>query len=493
MREVVALLPVAAAYAEGDLLFLNAAAEALTGYATADLPDLDAWFAALGDPGASLARDLYRQALAARSRATLTVSFLRKGGDVRVLEWVVTAAEPGAIWVLAETADRLRVEDRRRQSRTLELVGLLAGGVAHVVNNSLAVVVANAALLAPRVASLPPDNGDFLSEITEAATRAAVMVRKLLTLSRRHRLARRPLALGTHLRALAATLEAGLPAPISLVFADRIRPGHTVNADPDAVVHVVRNLVANAIDALPSGGTIEIACDELEHQAKDDPVTGEVPTGRFAVVTVADTGVGMGPETLSRAFEPFFTSKPAADMAGLGLATAYVLVRMHNGHLTVDSREGAGTTFRIWLPLDEVAARRDSGPVSAAGESGEGILLVEDEIPLRVAAQKVLERLGYRVFTAGDGERALRLFRAHEASIGLVITDVMMPVIGGRGLYEALRAEGKQVPVVFMSGYVGKDLREAEQLDPNVPFLEKPWNVEDLTRLVHSLLGPPPP
>jgi len=110
-----------------------------------------------------------------------------------------------------------------------------------------------------------------------------------------------------------------------------------------------------------------------------------------------------------------------------------------------------------------------------------------------VAAQKVLERLGYRVFTAGDGERALRLFHAHEASIGLVITDVMMPVLGGRGLHEALRAEGKQVPVVFMSGYVGTEMRESEHLDPSVPFLEKPWDVEDLTRLVHTLLGPPAP
>ena len=493
MRDVVALLPVAAAYAEGERLFLNAAAEALTGYDAADLPDLDAWFAVLQVPGAAAARERYRAALASDSHTAFTVSFSRKDGDVRVLEWAVSAADPGSIWVLTEATDPLRVEDRRRQSRTLELVGLLAGGVAHVVNNNLAVVVANAGLLAPRIASLPPDNGDFLSEITEAASRAAAMVRNLLSLSRRHRLAPRPLALGAHLRALVATLEADLPDGVALGFADHVPPGHTIAADPDAVVHVVRNLVANAVAALPSGGTIEIACEEVEHAADDVPATAEVPSGRFAVVTVADSGGGMSPETLSRAFEPFFTTKPASAATGLGLATAFVLVRMHNGHITVASREGAGTTVSVWLPLDEMAVRRDSGPAAMLGESGEGILLVEDEIPLRVAAQKVLERLGYRVFTAGDGERALRLFRAHEASIGLVITDVMMPGLGGRGLYEALRAEGKQVPVVFMSGYVGSEMRESEHLDPSVPFLEKPWNVEDLTRLVEMLIGPPAP
>jgi len=493
VRDVVAVLPVAAAYAEGERLFLNAAAEALTGGAAADLPDLDAWFAALQAPAAAAAREFYRAALASGSRTACTVSFAPKDGDVRVLEWAVSAADPGAVWVLTEATDRLRIEERLRQSRTLELVGLLAGGVAHVVNNNLAVVVANAGLLGPRIASLPPDNGDFLTEITEAASRAAAMIHKLLGLSRRHRLARRPLALGPHLRALVATLEAELPAPLALGYADRIPPGHTVAADPEAIDQVVRNLVANAADALTSGGTIEIACDEVEHAAAEDPVTGEVPTGRFVVVTVADTGVGMGPDTLSRMYEPFFTTKPASEGAGLGLATVFVLVRLHNGHLTVGSREGAGTTVRVWLPLEEVAARRDSGPAAAVGSSGEGILLVEDEIPLRVAAQKVLERLGYRVFTAGDGERALRLFHAHEASIGLVITDVMMPVLGGRGLHEALRAEGKQVPVVFMSGYVGTEMRESEHLDPSVPFLEKPWDVEDLTRLVHTLLGPPAP
>jgi CheY-like chemotaxis protein len=135
---------------------------------------------------------------------------------------------------------------------------------------------------------------------------------------------------------------------------------------------------------------------------------------------------------------------------------------------------------------------RVAGRTAAAGGAGEIILLVEDEVPLRVAAQKVLERLGYRVLSAGDGEKALRLFHAHQASIGLVITDLMMPGLGGRGLYDALRAEGQQVPVVFMSGYVSADMRESERLDPTVPFLEKPWTVEELARVVREFLGPAP-
>jgi two-component system cell cycle sensor histidine kinase/response regulator CckA len=387
-------------------------------------------------------------------------------------------------------------------------VGLIAGGVAHHLNNYLATVVTNAALLAPRIALLPPDNGDFLTEITEAATHAAGMIRRLLAFSREQRSPPRPVALGAHLRALVTSLEREIPPAITVAYADRLAPSAVVRTDAAAIDRIVTNLVANAREAMPGGGALEIACEDVVHERPDGPTSGEVPPGRYVVLTVSDTGAGMDAEAKARVFEPFFTTKPDRERAGLGLAMVFGLARRLDGHVTVDSGAGLGTTVRVWLPRDEPAGRRSGetggrqrttapvegghAPPAAAAEARHAILLVEDEVALRVAAQKVLERLGYSVYSAGDGEKALRLFHAHEASVGLVITDLMMPVLGGRGLYEALRAEGKSVPVVFTSGFVSADMRDREGLDPSVPFLEKPWEVPELVRVVQRLAGPPP-
>jgi CheY-like chemotaxis protein len=270
-----------------------------------------------------------------------------------------------------------------------------------------------------------------------------------------------------------------------------------------SIDRIVTYLVANAREAMPGGGAIEIGCEEVIHERHDGAPTGEVPAGRYVVLTVSDTGGGMDGEAKARLFEPFFTTKADDRHAGLGLAVVFGLVRRLGAYVTVESDDASGTTVRVWLTADQRATSRGrptrSAEMEAAGAAPEptpegrhAVLLVEDEVPLRVAAQKVLERLGYPVYSAGNGERALRLFHAHEASVALVITDLMMPGLGGRGLYEALRAEGKRVPVVFTSGFVGADMREREELDPTVPFLEKPWEVPELVRVVRELAGPPP-
>ena len=494
-RAPVGLVHVAA---DGVILAANAAFARLAGVPAAESVvgrALDGFLTA-PDVGRGIV-----EVLATAAPGTLLVADLRRadGASERVeIATEGTAADVRG-FLCAVTAAAAR-------PRTSESVGLIAGGVAHHLNNDLAIVMTNAALLAPRIATLPPDNGDFLTEIVEAASRAATLIRKLLAFSRQQRRARGHIALGPHLRALLPSVERLLPPSIVVAYADLTATDGVVQADAAAIERILTNLVSNARDAMPEGGALEIACEEVVREGLDSSLSGEVPTGHYVVLTVADTGVGMDAETRRRLFEPFFTTKPHHEGAGLGLATVFGLARQHDGHVTVDSAIGTGTTVRVWLPRGEAAARPGAaratpgggfevpvaGRAAAAGGAGEIILLVEDEVPLRVAAQKVLERLGYRVLSAGDGEKALRLFHAHQASIGLVITDLMMPGLGGRGLYEALRAEGQRVPVVFMSGYVSADMRESEQLDPTVPFLEKPWTVEELVRVVREFLGPVP-
>ena len=504
-RAPVGLVHVAA---DGVILAANAAFARLAGVPAAEAVvgrGLDGFLTA-SDVGRGIV-----EALATAAPGTLLAADLRRadGASERVeIATEGTAADVRG-FLCAVTAAAAR-------PRASESVGLIAGGVAHHLNNDLAIVMTNAALLAPRIAALPPDNGDFLNEIVEAASRAATMIRKLLTFSRQQRHARGHIALGPHLRALLPAVERLLPPSIAVAYADLTATDGVVQADAAAIEQILMNLVANACDAMPEGGALEIACEEVVREGLDSSLSGEVPTGHYVVLTVADTGVGMDAETRSRLFEPFFTTKPHQEGAGLGLATVFGIARQHDGHVTVDSAIRTGTTVRVWLPRGEAAAppgaaRATPGggsevPVAgtegdtsvrvagraAVGGAGETILLVEDEVPLRVAAQKVLERFGYRVLSAGDGEKALRLFHAHQASIALVITDLMMPGLGGRGLYDALRAEGHRVPVVFMSGYVSADMRESERLDPSVPFLEKPWTVEELVRVVREFLGPVP-
>ena len=458
--------------------------------ASADLGELVVGALAAAPPGTSFAAELRRA-----DRTSLPVVVVTEGtaGDAA-----------GFVIAVAERSGPIDTRPAGRPALAADAVGLITAGVAHHLNNYLAIVTTNAALLAPRIALLPEDNGDFLEEITEAAARAAAMIRRLLHFSREQRVALRPLALGPHLRALVASLERELPPTIVAAYADRLSVGTVVRTDAASVDQIVTILVANAREAMPTGGALEIACEKLIREDAEGAASGVVPAGCYAVVTVSDTGAGLPSEAKARLFEPFFTTKAAGEGAGLGLPTVFGLVRRLGGHVTVESAEGVGTTVRVWLPADELAGRRSGetraaasseappARLAASAEGAHTILLVEDEVQLRVAAQKVLERLGYPVYTAGDGKKALRLFHANEASVALVITDLMMPELDGRGLYEALRAEGKGVPVVFTSGFVSADMREREGLEPSVPFLEKPWEIADLVRIVRDLAGPPP-
>ena len=386
-----------------------------------------------------------------------------------------------------DVSERRGLEEQLRQAQKMEAIGQLTGGIAHDFNNLLTIILANAELL-----SRGPDEAS-LRDIVSAAVSGRLMVNQLLGFARRSTLTMEPLHLGQLLNDLGSVLRRVLPADIELlVFADEDLP--EVMADGHAVEQILLNLVNNARDAMPSGGVLrlETSCTWISEAQRE--VLGPGAASEYVCLAVDDTGMGMDEATRQRAFEPFFTTKPVGKGTGLGLATVYGLMKQHGGFVQIDSAPGAGTRLRIYFPVaEETSRRRASGshelsalPTSAGHET---ILVVEDQAQLRRATVYTLENAGYSVLSAGDGIEALQLLRHHPSPIHLVFTDLVMSRLGGRGLYQIDRREGRQTPFLFTSGYAGAVRGEdPAPVDPSVPFLPKPWTSADLLARVRQAL-----
>ena len=383
-----------------------------------------------------------------------------------------------------DVSERRGLEEQLRQAQKMEAIGQLTGGIAHDFNNLLTIILANAELLGKG-----PDPAS-LRDIVSAAVSGRVMVNQLLGFARRSTLTLEPLHLGQLVSDLAAVLRRVLPADIELlVFADEDLP--EVSADGQAVEQIVLNLVNNARDAMQAGGTLrlETSCSWISDAQRQ--VLGPGAATEYVCLAVDDTGEGMDEETRQRAFEPFFTTKAVGKGTGLGLATVYGLVKQHGGFVQVDSAPGAGTRMRVYFPVvEEMARRRQSGAHGALpipSGAGETILVVEDQAQLRRATVHTLEREGYRVLSAPDGIEALHLLRTHSEPIDLVFTDLVMARLGGRGLYQIVRREGRMTPFIFTSGYSGSG-RGEDPLDPALPFIPKPWTTADMLARVREVL-----
>ena len=383
-----------------------------------------------------------------------------------------------------DVSQRRELEEQLRQAQKMEAIGQLTGGIAHDFNNLLTIILANAELLARG-----PDEAS-LRDIVSAAVSGRLMVNQLLGFARRSTLALEPVHLGQLVNDLAVVLRRVLPADIELlVFADEDLP--EVAADGHAVEQVLLNLVNNARDAMPQGGVLrlETSCTWISDGQRD--VLGPGAATEYVCLAVDDTGAGMDEATRQRAFEPFFTTKPIGKGTGLGLATVYGLIKQHGGFVQIDSAPGAGTRLRVYFPVAEEASvrRRASGVHSAPPVAGgkETILVVEDQAQLRRATVYTLEHAGYTVLSAADGIEALQLLRQHSEPIDLVFTDLVMGRLGGRGLYQIDRREGRKTPFLFTSGYAGGG-RGEDPIEATLPFLPKPWTSSDLLARVRATL-----
>ena len=382
-----------------------------------------------------------------------------------------------------DVAAQLARERALKQAEKMETIGRLTGAIAQQFNELLTAILARTAALAQSL----PSNRD-IDELKLTAQRGTELAQRLLGFSRHRVLDLHPLILTEFVRDALDTLRRGLPAGIEVQF-EADEEGGVVEADPAAVKQILLHLVTNARDAMPKGGTLHVEVRRARLGAADRPLHAWVEPGSYVSVALSDTGVGMDAQTLARVFEPFFTTKPVGVGTGLGMSMAYGLVKQHRGYLHIYSEVGQGTTVKVYFP-----ALRDQGmsevetPDEGLPGGTESILLVEDDQTMRVAAQQLLSKVGYRVFTAVDGEQGLDAFRAHRADLRLIITDVVMPKLSGFDMYEVIRGESRGLSVLFMSGFPAPNFRKTVGQDPAVAFVTKPWTASELLAQVRLMI-----
>ncbi len=392
---------------------------------------------------------------------------------------------------LAAQATARQAEEYLRQAQKMEAVGALAGGVAHEVNNMMSVALGLAEFLLQDPA-MPEDRLPDIREIIKAADRAGAVTRELLNFSRRAFHNPEVLDLNAVVRELGPMVRRLLGEGRQLTVA--LGSPCRVWADKGQLEEVAVNLALNARDAMPSGGTLSITTAEA---ALEGGVTGyagvSIPDGHYGLIVVRDTGVGMDPATQAHIFEPFFTTKPVGEGTGLGLAAAYGIMQQNKGYIAVTSAPGQGTTFRLYLPLspdDAVSERMEEPPpLGAAGPpAGMTVLVVEDEPAVRAVVVRSLERGGFRVLQASDAAVALQVVD-REGRPDLVLTDLMMPGIGGAELARRLKARWPDLPVMFMSGYSAEDLRREGAVANEGVTIQKPFKPDTLLRSVNLVLA----
>jgi two-component system, cell cycle sensor histidine kinase and response regulator CckA len=383
-------------------------------------------------------------------------------------------------------AERAR-ERAMQQAEKMETIGRLTGAIAQQFSEVLNAILARAAALAQSLSKNPDLDG-----VRDTAQRGAELAQKLLGFSRHRLLDPQPLSLAEFVREVVESERRQLPANIEVQFvADE--EGGVVEADPAAVKQIVRNVVSNARDAMPKGGTLHVEVRRARFDAADRPLHAWVEPGLYASVALSDTGVGMDARTLARVFEPFFTTKPAGVGTGLGMSMTYGLVKQHRGFIHLYSEVGQGTTVKVYFPVVQDPGMSDLAASEAVALPGgtETILLVEDDPTTRAGAQGLLEKVGYRVVTAVNGQQGFDAFRAHRSAVHLVITDVVMPKLSGFELYEAIRGDSRDVRVLFMSGFPAPNFRKSVGRDPRVAFVTKPWTASELLEQVRDLLEAP--
>ena len=386
-------------------------------------------------------------------------------------------------------AARQELEDQLRQSQKIEAVGVLAGGIAHDFNNLLTAILGYCDLLRPRL-DLSDPGRTHLEEIRKAGDRAAVLTRQLLAFSRKQVLDPKVLDLNAVVSGMEGLLRRLLSEDVELKSVRGERLWH-VRADPGQMEMVLMNLVANARDAMPTGGKLTLETMNMELDEAYNRRRPYAPPGQYVLLAVSDSGSGMDPETVSRVFEPFFTTKEKGRGTGLGLSTVYGVVKQSNGHIQVYSERGIGTTIKVYLPAVEAPVEmlpRSPAEISARVIRGETLLLIEDETLVRELAHEILTGQGYRVLDAGSGEEAIRVFEAHPEPIQLVVTDVIMPGMNGREVYERMAQLRPGLKVLYMSGYTQSAIVHRGVLEPGTAFVQKPFTIPSFLERVREVL-----
>ena len=475
--------------ANGALRQANKAARDLLhlGDAPEMLHDL---FEGLGRPVSDWLSDVVNERIAGGAEVLCA---RRLGSEVFLqvtLRRIVDLGRPGVLAVLQDATELKTLEAQFVQSQKMQAIGQLAGGVAHDFNNLLTAISGHCDLLLLRHNSGDPAYADLI-QIHQNANRAAALVGQLLAFSRKQTLKPERIELQDVLSDLAHLLNRLVGERVRLRLAHAPDLG-AIRADKRQLEQVIMNLVVNARDAMPEGGTIRIETEALTLRDEMRRDRAIVPAGEYALIRVSDTGVGMPPERLQKIFEPFFTTKRAGEGTGLGLSTAYGIVKQSGGFIFVDSTEGEGSVFQLYFPIFAGASVGEvvvPAPKKLVLRQGEGVvLLVEDEAPVRAFASRALRMRGYTVLEAENAEEALKQLEDPTLEVDIFVTDVVMPGMDGPSWVRQALLARPNVKVIFVSGYAEEALSEGQARIPNSTFLPKPFSLSDLTATVQEQL-----
>ena len=454
--------------------------------------------------GLKVSRDLYFEADSRGFRAQPTradyfsgveFTWKRKDGrpiNVRASGRRLSDKHQGEIieLIVEDVSARRVLEEQLRQAQKMEALGQLAGSVAHDFNNLLAVIIGYSDILAA-AASTDAMSRSRVEIIKNAGERAASLTAQLLAFSRRSVMQPRVVHLNSLVMETAKMLERLMGEDVEQVLSLDPNLGRT-RADPGQMVQVIMNLAVNARDAMPGGGQLTIETAPVFFQEDTTMQDVALPAGRYVMLAVSDTGIGMDAKTQARIFEPFFTTKPDGKGTGLGLATVYGIVKQSGGFIFASSALGEGTTFKVYLPQVEQsaeAAAKRTPPTEMSRERVETILLVEDEIAFRELLQEGLQSNGYHVLVGENGVHALRVAEEHQGPISLLITDVIMPQMSGPELAKRLKEVRPEIQVLYMSGYTDDKLAHMANPDGDLALMQKPFYVHELVKKARELIA----
>jgi two-component system cell cycle sensor histidine kinase/response regulator CckA len=446
--------------------------------------------------------DLYlaciRRAMETKGPVETSYSLVIRGERYWFDASITPLPDDRVVWVARDVTPRHRAEqalreseDQLRQAQKMEAVGQLAGGIAHDFNNLLMAIMSNAELATLELTAHSPVSS-HIDEIKSASRRARSLTQQLLAFSRKQMLQPRVLDLNAVVRDAEQILRRLIGETITMSV-DLDPTLGQVRADPGQLAQVLMNLAVNARDALPRGGQLSIECSNRDVSGQDAIAHRGLREGRYVSLQVRDSGIGMDEETKARIFEPFFTTKPPGQGTGLGLSTVYGIIKQSGGYVAVESRVGQGTTFTVLLPrvfdTPEVATPSIPQLEAPAANTQGTIMLVEDEAAVREATKRMLRKYGFTVLEAKNGQDALLLWETQADQVDVVLTDVVMPTMGGAELARTLRGKRPELRVVFMSGYTQGTLELSSMDEAATRFLPKPFTTDQLVGTLRDLLG----